>query len=66
MYIYIYIYICSHENSYPPSYHHNAFGAIHAHVPKCISFHKAIVIVVITRRAHCFHDCIYITPILIL
>ena len=31
---------------------------------KCMSCHKAIV--VITRRAHCFHDCIYITPILLL
>ena len=28
------------------------------HVPKCMSCHKAIV--VITGRAHCFHDCIYI------
>ena len=28
------------------------------HVPKCMSCHKAIV--VITRRAHCFHDNIYI------
>ena len=28
------------------------------HVPKCMSCHK--VIVVITRRAHCFNDCIYI------
>ena len=28
------------------------------HVPKCMSCHK--VIVVITRRAHCFYDCIYI------
>ena len=27
------------------------------HVPKCMSCHKAIV--VITGRAHCFHDCIY-------
>ena len=27
------------------------------HVPKCMSFHEAIV--VITRRVHCFHDCIY-------
>ena len=26
------------------------------HVPKCISCHKAIV--VITGRAHCFHDYI--------
>ena len=34
------------------------------HVPKCMNWHKAIV--VITRRAHCIHDCIYITPILLL
>ena len=34
------------------------------HVPKCISCHKAIV--VITGRAHCFHDCIYITSNLLL
>ena len=34
------------------------------HVPKCMSCHKAIV--VITGRAHCFHDYIYITPILLL
>ena len=44
----------------PPGYHHNGFVATHAlgHVPKCMSCHKAIV--VITGRAHCFHDCIYI------
>ena len=34
------------------------------HVPKCMSCHKAIV--VITGRAHCFHDYIYITLILLL
>ena len=28
------------------------------HVPKCMSFPKAIV--VITGRAHCFYDCMYI------
>ena len=28
------------------------------HVPKCMGCHKAIV--VITRRAHCFHDNLYI------
>ena len=28
------------------------------HVPKFMSCHKAPV--VMTRRAHCFHDCIYI------
>ena len=58
----------------PPGYHHNGFVATHAlghmmygyirtsctvhHVPKCMSCHKAIV--VITGRAHCFHDYMYI------
>ena len=32
-------------------------GTVHR-VPKCMSCHKAIV--VITGRAHCFHDYIYI------
>ena len=57
----------------PPGYHHNGFVVTHAlghmmqtvhHVPKCMSCHKAIV--VITGRAHCFHDYIYITLILLL
>ena len=34
------------------------------HVSKCISCHKAVM--VITGRAHCFHDCIYISPTLLL
>ena len=34
------------------------------HVPKCMSCHKAIV--VITGRAHYFHDYIYIYIMLIL
>ena len=38
-------------------------GTVH-HVPKCMSCHKAIV--VITGRAHCFHDYIYITLVLLL
>ena len=38
-------------------------GTVH-HVPKCMSCHNAIV--VITGRAHCFHDYIYITLILLL
>ena len=42
----------------PPGYHHNGFVATVHHVPKCMSCHKAIV--VITGRAHCFHDYIYI------
>ena len=52
----------------PPGYHHNGFVATHAlghmmydvtvhHVPKCMSCRKAIV--VITGRAHCFHDYIH-------
>ena len=51
----------------PSGYHHNGFVATHAHahhVPKCMGCHKAIV--VITGRAHCFHDNIYITLILFL
>ena len=63
MYIYIYIYIYIYaimKTMCPPGYHHNDFVALD--VPKCMSCQKAIV--VITRRAHCFHDCIYITPIL--
>ena len=48
----------------PPGYHHNGFVATHALGHKICSCHKAIV--VITRRAHCFHDCIYITPIMFL
>ena len=46
----------------PPGYHHNGFAA--THVPKCMSCHKTIV--VITVRAHCFHDYIYITLILLM
>ena len=49
----------------PPGYYHNGFVATHTlglmtvhHVPKCMSCHKSIV--VITGRAHCFHDYIYI------
>ena len=34
------------------------------HTPKCMSCHKTIV--VITRRAHCFHDCVYIMPVFLL
>ena len=34
------------------------------HVTKCMSCHKTIV--VITGMARCFHDCIYIRPILLL
>ena len=33
------------------------------HVPKCMSCNEAID--VITGRTHCFHDCIYIMPVLL-
>ena len=49
----------------PPGYHHNGFVATHAFghmmyglMVGHMSGHKAIV--VITGRAHCFHDYIYI------
>ena len=61
----------------PPNYHHSGFVATHAlgHMmyirvatepSESMSCHKAIA--VITKRAHCFHDYIYIyiTPILLL
>ena len=38
----------------PPGYHHSGFVTAHALWMSC---HKATVI---TKRAHCFHDCIYI------
>ena len=43
---------------------HDTQSAEISHVPKCMSCHKTIV--VITGRAHCFHDNIYITLILLL
>ena len=48
----------------PPGYHRNGFVTNVHHVPKCMSCHKAIV--VITGRVYCFHDYIYITAILLL
>ena len=71
-------YLCSHQNNVPPQLSTQWLcgnsctrtydtctlcTAVH-HVPKCISCHKAIV--VITGRAHCFHECIYIMPIFLL
>ena len=53
-FLYIYIYCV---------YTYICIYTIH-HVSKCMSCLKAIV--VITERAHCFHDCIYIMPILFL
>ena len=45
----------------PPGYNHNGFMATHA--PGHMMY---VDIVVIIGRAHCFHDYIYITPILLL
>ena len=67
---YLYIYICIYIYMY--IYIHIYLYYIHIyiydvrlhHVSKCMSCHKAIV--VITGRAHCFHDNIYITLILLL
>ena len=56
MYIYVYICVCVFiimKTMCRAGYHHNGFMATHA------LGHKAIV--VITGRAHCFHDSIYIT-----
>ena len=47
----------SHEKKILLKYWYQQCVTVH-HVPKCMSCHK--VIVVITGRAHCFHDCIYI------
>ena len=50
-YIYIYIYVYAiMKTMCPPGYQ-----TVH-HVSKCMSCHRAIVVV--TGRAHCFHDCI--------
>ena len=60
------------KTMYRPGYHYNGFVATHPFghiiyvfhdihdfkVPQCMNCHKAIVL--ITGRAHCFHDCIYI------
>ena len=48
----------------PPGYDHSGFVATHALGHMMYGSHK--VIVVITGRAHCFHDYIYITLILLL
>ena len=75
--LYIYIYAIM-KTMCPPGYHsqwlcgnsctwaHDVrlkHETVH-HVPKCMSSHKATV--AITGRAHCCHDCIYITLILLL
>ena len=66
IYIYIYIYICIykwsqviHETQSAQISQKQVHELPQSHeLPKCMSYHKAAV--VITGRAHCFHDCIYI------
>ena len=55
IYIYIYIYICNHENNVPSRLSPQWFCG-----NSCTWAHE------ITGRAYCFHDYIYITPILLL
>ena len=50
------------KRMHPPGYHHNGFVATHAlghrmyrRVPKCM--------MVITGRAHCFHDYVHLTSV---
>ena len=38
---------------------HNVYQHVH-HVPKCMSCHKAIVVIYGSGRTYCFHDHIYI------
>ena len=45
------------RNIYVRNMMYGSFWVLH-HVPKCMSCHKAIVM--ITGRAHCFHDYVYI------
>ena len=64
-----------HHNGFVATHalEHMMYGCVHDvrfvrstvhHVPKCMSCHKAIVVII--GRVHCFHDCIYITLILLL
>ena len=51
---------------YSPGYHHNGFVTTHALGHIIYIHHCQKAIVVITRRAHCFHDKIYIMLIMLL
>ena len=46
------------KTMYPPGYHHNGFLTTHA------PGHMIYGLTFITERAHCFYDCIFITPTL--
>ena len=62
--IYIYIDIYTYSCTLPVIITMALWQLTAHHVPKCMSCHKAIV--VITGRAHCFYDNIYIMLIVIL
>ena len=55
------LYICNHEDNVPSWWSPQWLCG-----NSCTLAHDVQFILVITRRAHCFHDCIYITPILLL
>ena len=81
IHIYIYIYILIMKTIWAPGYYHNdsvetlapghlMYGCLSCYrvvtwneVPRCMSYPRDIVI--INRRAHFFHDYVYITPILL-
>ena len=54
------------KTMYPPGYHHDGFVATHALGHMIYSYTLLVHFRLITGRAHCFHDCIYITPISLL
>ena len=72
MCVYEHVCVCNNENNVPSRLSPQCLclwqlmhlGTSVNHVPKCMSCHKAVV--VITGRVHWFHDYIYITPILLL
>ena len=76
IYIYKYTYIYAIMKTMYRVGYYNGYVGNHAlghmmygcnivhHVPKCISYYKATVVII--GRAHCFHDSIYITPVLLL
>ena len=68
IYMYMHVHVIM-KTMRPFGYHRNGFVVTHAlrhmtvhHIPKCMSCHKGIV--VITGRAHCFHDYRHIMLIL--
>ena len=58
MYIYIYIYICNHENNVPSRLSCTSCAQVHELPQSHCGDNRG--------GGHCFHDCIYITLILLL